>query len=110
MSAQASSWPRGSYSDGFRDGLADLRNRLSDRITQVENPTDVSIQDLVSVLVRQADLVEELQRLVVIQARVVGAIHDMIDAVIVYGELDPGRMGRHCIRIHPLDVGARRLR
>src|SRR6516165_11861541 len=57
------------------------------RIAQIENATRVRIEQLVLVDIRQLDLAEQLQARRRIPAGVVGAVHHMVDAVVVDREL-----------------------
>src|SRR5215471_1117376 len=84
-----------------------LRRR---RVAQIENATRVRIEQLVLVGVRELDLVEQLQARRRIPTWVVGAVHHMVDAVVVDRELHAGRVRRHRIGEHALHVGGDRPR
>src|SRR5262245_37763193 len=69
-----------------RRRLADGTGLRPGRITQAEDAARIVVEELPLVGVRERDLVEQLERGRRIPARIVGAVHHMVDAVVVDGE------------------------
>src|SRR5262245_39988715 len=87
-----------------------LRNITLGRVAQAENAAGVVVEDLLPVFLRQPDFVEQLERGRRIPAGIVGAVHHVIDAVVVDGEFHPSDVRRHRVGVHALEVAARRPR
>ena len=84
-----------------------LRRR---RVLQAEDAPRVVVEQLVLVGVGQLDVLQELQARRRVPARIVGAVHHVVDAVVVDRELHAFRMRRHRIGVHALEIRADRLR
>ena len=68
-------------------------------IAQVQNATGIAVEQLLLVRRREIDLADELKRRCGIPARIVRAVHDIVDAIIVDSELDARRVGQHHSRL-----------
>ncbi len=87
-----------------------LRRLRRGRVLQPEDPPRVVIEQLLLVGLRQPHVLEKLQARRRIPARIVGAVHHVIEPVIVDRELHAGGVRRHRVGVHALEVLADRPR
>src|SRR5262245_20112355 len=82
--------------------------KFSHPFAEAQDTLRIAVKELIQVRLRQTDLTNQCQRRCRIPARIIGAIHYVVDAVRLDRKFHPHAMRRNRVGIHTPEVSARR--